>query len=61
MKIGIGDIVHIKNLTEGGYWKGEVTEIHKNGHEITVQDKGINFAILNVENLQFKENEYWEQ
>ena len=57
----IGDIVNVKDLVEGGYWKGKVTEIHDNGREIVVQDKGINFAELGVDDLKFTDGEYWEE
>lgn len=56
----IGDIVNVRDLVNGDYWKGEVTEIH-NSREITVQDKGVNFAELDAENLIFKDDEYWEK
>ena len=61
MKIEIGDIVNVKDLVDGGHWKGKVTDIHNNGREITVQDKGINFAEINVEDLKFIDGEYWER
>ena len=52
----IGDIVNVRDLVSGEYWKGKVTEIHNN-REITVQD----FAELDIDNLIFKNNEYWEK
>lgn len=55
----IGDIVNVRDLVSGGYWKGKVTEIHND--EIIVQDKGINFAELDIDDLIFKNNEYWEK
>ncbi len=62
----IGDIVNIKNLSEWDddgqpFWMGKVTEIREGGRIITVQDKGINFAEINVDDLLFKDNEYWEK
>ena len=56
----IGDTVNVKDLVSGGYWKGKVTEIHKS-KEITVQDNGINFAELDIDDLIFDRNEYWEK
>ena len=43
MNMRIDDIVNVS----GGYWKGKVTEIHH--REVTVQDKGINFAELDID------------
>ena len=54
-----GDIVNVKDLVSGGYWKGKVTEMHN--REIIVQDKGINFVELNIDDLIFKNKEYWEK
>ncbi len=56
----IDDIVNVRNLVSGEYWKGKVTEIHNN-REIIVQDKGINFAELDINDLIFRDNEYWEK
>ena len=56
----IGDIVNVKDLVSGGYWKGKVTEIH-HSREITVQDNGINFVELDIDDLIFDRNEYWEK
>lgn len=56
----IGDIVNVKDLETSDYWKGKVTEIHKS-REITIQDKGINFAIIDIDDLEFKNDEYWEK
>lgn len=56
----IGDIVNVRDLVSGGYWKGNVTEIH-NSREIIVQDNGINFAELDIDDLRFDRNEYWEK
>lgn len=55
----IGDIVNVRDIVSRGYWKGKVTEIYDN--KIIVQDKGINFAELDIDNLIFKNNEYWEK
>ena len=61
----IGDIVNVKN--ESGwedsepFWRGKVTGIHNNGREITIQDKGINFAVIDIDKLKFKHGEYWEE
>lgn len=60
MNMRIGDIVNVKDLVSGGYWKGKVTEIH-NGRQITVQDKGINFTELDIDDLIFEDNEYWKR
>jgi len=58
----IGDIINVKDIVDGGHWKGKVTEIHKT-KLITVQDKGINFAVVNLDELSFdsNKNEYWEK
>jgi len=58
----IGDIVNVKNpvVYEQKYWKGKVTEIH-NTTRITVQDKGINFAELDLSDLEVRAGEYWEK
>lgn len=55
----IDDIVNVRDLVSGGYWKGKVTEIHH--REVTVQDKGINFAELDIDDLIFRDSEYWEK
>ena len=55
----IGDIVYVKDMVDRGFWKGTITEI--NGNEITVQDKGINFAILKEKDIIIKGTEYWEK
>lgn len=59
MNMRIGDIVNVRDIVSGGYWKGKITDIHDG--EIIVQDKGINFAELDIDNLIFKNNEYWEK
>ena len=56
----IGDIVNVRDLVNGGYWKGKITEIH-NSSEVTIQDKSINFAELDIDDLIFRDNEYWEK
>jgi hypothetical protein len=56
----IGDIVNVRDLVSGGYWKGSVIEIH-NVREIIVQDTGINFAELDIDDLIFRDDEYWEK
>jgi len=55
----IGDIIYVRNMVGVGYWKGTITEI--NGNEITVQDRGINFAIFKENDLILKGTEYWEK
>jgi len=55
----VGDIVYVRNMINGGYWQGKITEIKSN--EITVQDKGINFAIFKENDLILKGKEYWEK
>lgn len=61
----IDNIVHVANKSgfdgESNFWIGKVTEISNGGREITVQDKGINFAVLDVDDLIFKDGEYWEK
>lgn len=56
----IGDMVNVRDIVNGGYWKGKVTEIH-NSIKIIVQDKSINFAELDIDDLIFRDNEYWEK
>lgn len=64
MSINIGDIVNVRNMTNWDgkmYWKGKVTEIGNGGREITVQNKGVNFAVIYIDDLIFKDEEYWEK
>ncbi len=56
----IGDTVNVKDLVGNTYWKGKVTEIH-NSREITIQGKGIDFAIIDIDDLVLDNNEYWEK
>lgn len=63
--MNIGTTVHVKNQArledyEPLFWTGKVIEIH-NRTEITVQDKGNNYTVLNIDNLIFKDGEYWEK
>lgn len=60
----IGDIINVKDQSGEealSYWKGKVIEIRDSGRIITVQDKGINFAEIDVDDLMFKDGEYWEK
>lgn len=65
MGISIGDTVNVKNVFcwegKSTYWKGEVMVIENGGRDITVQDKGVNFARINTDDLIFKDGEYWEK
>lgn len=65
MGIGIGDVVNVKNLScwegELPYWKGKVIVIENGGRKITVQDRGINFAEIDIDDLISKDGQYWEK
>lgn len=56
----IDDIVYVKDRIDGGYWKGRVTKIH-NIREITIRDGELHGIVLDIDDLLFKDGEYWEK
>ncbi len=64
-KIGIESIVNVRNNPDWAgvlpFWKGKVTEIRNGGREITIQGKGKWVAVLDVDDLEFKNSEFWEK
>jgi hypothetical protein len=67
MKIRIGDIVNVMTPFHEGdlFYKGEfakckVIEITNNGRDIISKGDGISLSIIDVDDLIFKNGEYWE-